>query len=400
MRISNPLAPAVRGRRGKILVLTGALMPVLVGGVGLTVDTGLLGAGRAHIRTSSDAGSLAGALQLAAPSRLMGTAIMTDLIANAQTAAIARGQSNAVLGQTPTIGSGDVTVGYINPYAQPGDSDYGQFITDSSRSADFNTVQVLATRSAIPALFGRIFGAGPRRVQGISRATVQNVPVAGYDTTKGTPSLLPIVLDKTTYEAMVNGQTTDEYSYDPVSGNVSYGSDGFKESRLYPVKTGNPGNWGTVKIGVNNNSTSTLGSQIRYGITSIQMQTEFPSGELLDNTDTSSSPPTPYHTFGGNPGISAGIKDDLTSIIGKAVTIPIYDQTGGNGNNAWYRAIEFAGVRILDVNFQGSNKYVIIQPATVTDPTAIPETDPSNFPSDWMSRSWTSGGIIRLYLSQ
>jgi hypothetical protein len=200
-------------------------------------------------------------------------------------------------------------------------------------------------------------------------------------------NLLPIVLDKPTYEAMLAGTTTDEYEWSDTNKLVNSGPDGITESKLYPVKNGNPGNWGTVKIGVSNNSTSTLGAQIRYGITPAQIAT-FPGGQI--RLDPALNPPS--ITFEGNPGISAGIKDDLASIIGRPVFIPIYDQTGGNGNNAWYRVIKFAGVRILDVNFQGNPKYVIVQPALVKDPTGIPGALDEN--------SIQHGGLVRLYLSR
>jgi hypothetical protein len=163
-------------------------------------------------------------------------------------------------------------------------------------------------------------------------------------------------------------------------------SDGVHESVLYPVSSGSPGNWGTVKIGVSDNSTSTLGAQIRYGITPAQMAT-FPNSTI--QLDTTQTPPSIQ--FDGNPGISAGLSDDLTSIIGKAVTIPIYDLNGANGNNAWYRVVEFAAVRVLDVNFQGNPKYVVIQPALVKDATAIAGSAQTN---------WTSGGVVRLHLSE
>jgi hypothetical protein len=173
---------------------------------------------------------------------------------------------------------------------------------------------------------------------------------------------------------------------------VTKEQDGVPESLLYPVRSGNPGNWGTIKIGVSNNSTSTLGDQIRYGITPAQLAA-FPGGKVsLDQTDTSAVPPTPYHSFDGNPGISAGIKDDLESIIGKPVTIPLYDQSGGNGNNAWFRVIAFVGVRIVNVDFQGNPKYVIVQPALVHDSTII--ADQNN------PLPFTSGGAVHLQLTK
>ncbi|MGE3819031.1 MAG: hypothetical protein AB7I30_06310 [Isosphaeraceae bacterium] len=167
---------------------------------------------------------------------------------------------------------------------------------------------------------------------------------------------------------------------------MTSGADGVYESKLYPVASGSPGNWGTINVGVSNNSTSTLGAQIRNGVTPSQLAT-FPGGEI--KLDTSLNPPS--ITFGGNPGISAGIKDDLISIIGKPVSIPIYDSNGGNGNNAWYRVVAFAPCRIVSVNFQGNPKFVIIQPAIVTDPTALiggPQT------------SWTDGGKVVLRLTR
>jgi len=215
--------------------------------------------------------------------------------------------------------------------------------------------------------------------------------------------LLPIVLDMTTWLNMmpttfafqyegntVNGKAgpttaTDQYTYNASNNTVTTGADGIYESLLYPVSSGSPGNWGTIKVGVSNNSTSTLGAQIQYGITPAQLAT-FPNSTI--QLDSSQSPPS--ITFGGNPGISAGIKDNLTAIIGQPRCIPIYDTNGGNGNNAWYRVIAFQPARILSVNFQGNPKYVIIQPCLINDPTVIRGT----------AQSWTQGGQIYVFISR
>src|SRR5262249_61593244 len=109
-----------------------------------------------------------------------------------------------------------------------------------------------------------------------------------------------------------------------------------------------------------------------------------------NSTNSLSGTNPPSITFGGNPGISAGIKDDLTAIIGQSRFVPIYDSNGGNGNNAWYRVIAFQPCRILSVNFQGNPKYVIIQPCLLNDETAIAGT----------AQSWTSGGLISVQLTR
>jgi hypothetical protein len=159
---------------------------------------------------------------------------------------------------------------------------------------------------------------------------------------------------------------------------------------LYPIKADSAGNWGTINVGVKSNSTATLGDQIRNGITEAQAKAEFPDGgKMLDKVDASTNPPTPYHTFSGDPGISAGIKDDLASLIGKPVTIPVYDRQSGNGNNASYRVVAYAHARLLEVDFKGNPKYVIVQPAPPSDPNV----------RDAAVTGWGNASSVTLHLS-
>jgi hypothetical protein len=55
----------------------------------------------------------------------------------------------------------------------------------------------------------------------------------------------------------------------------------------------------------------------------------------------------------------------------KPRTICLYTTVSGNGNNAMFTIVGFAGVRIVDYNFQGSNKYILIHPANVADSTVV-----------------------------
>jgi Flp pilus assembly protein TadG len=380
-------------RSGKIVVLTALLMPVIVGGLALSVDTAILATARAHLQTVADAASLAGAMQLASDRRVSNPADLSPEMTAARSKARSIGQANKVLGSSPVIidntsnsPSGDIVIGYLSA------TDYSNSAPDSTAAqATFNSVLVRGTRDpthagGIPSYFGVFQGVSSTPVSVKATATVLPYAISGLRQTTGSVQLLPIVLREDTYNAMIASPPvmSDLYSYDPATGRVSPGQDGVYESVLYPVRS-NPGNWGTINIGVSNNSTSNLGSQIRYGITPAQMAT-YPNSTI--QLDTSLNPP--QITFSGDPGISAGVKDDLAAIIGRAITIPIYDVTGGNGNNAWYRVIKFAGVRILDVNFSGTPKYVIVQPALVNDANAIAGE----------SQPWTSGGLIRLHLSR
>ena len=133
--------------------------------------------------------------------------------------------------------------------------------------------------------------------------------------------------------------------------------DDILEANLFPQGTDSPGNRGTIDIGSSNNSTSDLARQIVHGISPEDMahmggSLVFEDGELLLNGDT---------------GISAGMKDELASIIGETRCIPIFSNVSGNGNNATFTIVKFVGVRILKVKLTGSmsSKKVIIQPACI-----------------------------------
>lgn len=402
MRIPQRLRVLPRTRRGKFLAAIALLMPVLVGGLAVSVDTAVVAQARGQLQTVADASALAGVTKLANDARVArGVVNLSSEINAAQGQAVAYGPRNSVLTSPAVVNSSDVVVGYIDP------SNRAAPLSTATPSL-FNSVQVTANRDhdhtgLVPSFFSAVLGNNGTPLSVSATATVVNAQVSGFRSVNSqNANLLPIVLDVTTYQAMLAGTTTDQYTYTPSAspggvGTVSSGPDGVTESQLYPVASGNPGNWGTIKVGVANNSTSTLAAQIQYGITPAQLAT-FPNSTIsLDQTDSSSTNPITgaaplrYHTFGGNPGISAGIKSALDAIIGKPVSIPIYDQTGGNGNNAWYRVIYFAPCRILAVNFQGNPKYVIIQPALLNDSSVIPGPALS---------SWTYGGQIVIYLSR
>jgi hypothetical protein len=373
--------------RGMSLMLTALVLPAMFAFVSVAVDTAILATARAQLKTVADAAALAGAMQLADNVRIQGSTNLSPEITNAQTRAQAAGQANSVLGQAAVLlpnsnnsASGDTVVGYFNPSTRTWTP------PPLSNSLLTNAMSVNAIRAndhvgPVPTFFSRVMGFTGSSMTVSSIAMVQNYTIGGFKTVNNLDAnLLPIVLDQTTYNAMIARTTQDQYSYNPATGTVTNGPDGIPESVLYPVGSGSPGNWGTVKIGVSNNSTSTLAAQIQYGITPAQLAT-FPGGVIqLDNTQT-----PPSITLSGNPGISAGIKSAVDAIIGNPVTIPIYDINGGNGNNAWYRVVAFAGVRVMASNFQGNPKYVVVQPALVYDPTAV--VGP-------VQSAWTSGGKV------
>jgi Flp pilus assembly protein TadG len=68
-------------------VLFGLLIPVFVGIVALSTDTGVLAVARAQMSTAADSASLAGAMQLATDRRLQGVTDVSPEITAANTPA-------------------------------------------------------------------------------------------------------------------------------------------------------------------------------------------------------------------------------------------------------------------------------------------------------------------------
>jgi hypothetical protein len=368
-------------RRGKFLALTVLLGTVLLGFGALAVDVGVLSAVRAQLKTVADAGALAGAQQLVSDNRLNASYTPTTEVANARSAALTFGQANIVLGQAARVLTSDVAIGYKRTTpADPTDSTFTGTISPNTNSVQLTAARDGSHGGVVPAYFSRIWSSAGTSASVTSTATVEIYSISGFTPGTANTSLLPIAYSQSLWQGMFNSPITDNYAYSPSGGTygtVTSGSDGVPETSVYPTDNAGPGNWGTINIGVSNNSTKTLGDQIQYGITPAQLAA---AGNITAPT-----------TFSGNPGISAGIKDNLAAIIGKPVAIALYNSSSGNGNNLTYNIVQYVAARIVAVDLTGNPKFVVVQPAYVTDPTANSGSTPS---------SWQQGGLVRIHLSR
>lgn len=357
---SNRHARKFRGRRrrGAALILAVALLFTLFSFLAFSIDTGYLAASRAELRRTADSSALAGAWSLyeeLVEGHELNAALPDVMAVCSSTAA-----SNVVCSSAPqllTSGSApDVQVGYL--------ADLGATTQLSSNSSDpYFAVQVAVKRTGdrngeVPFFFGKIFGFAGRPMDATATAVMAR-SIGGFNTPGSADSslnVLPFALDQQTWNAIASGQ--DQYAYNATTGTVTSGSDGIKEVNLYPQGTGSPGNRGTVDIGGANNSTADIARQIVYGISAEDIAD---LGKEL-KFDTSGQ-----MTLNGDTGISAGVKDELASIIGKTRIIPIFSHVCGNGNNANYTIVKWAGVRILGVKLTGSmsQKHLTVQPAPV-----------------------------------
>ncbi len=363
--------PQLRDRRGNVLVLSAVMMVIMATLLAFAVDLGYINVARTELQRAADSAALAATWELI-DDEVTNSIDLSSEISSARDVAAAYAARNLVTAAAPSVdantsnnASGDVVVGYI---ADPRDSTSPMVYTDLNQS---NAVQVRIRKEAAingqaPYFFARVLGLESVAAQASATAAVLK-DFSGFRIPDDGSNLdvLPFALDKQTWDGLLAGGGTDTYRWDDASQSVSAGLDGVREVNLYPQDTGAPGNRGTVDIGGANNSTSDIARQITDGVT--QADLDHIGGELKLNDQGTL-------TLNGDTGISAGVKDDLASIIGEPRLIPIFESVTGPGNNAQYTIVQFAGVRIMYVKLTGSNssKKVMIQPCKMFVNGGIP----------------------------
>jgi len=361
-------------RRGAVAPLTLVLMIVLLACVAFAVDVGYLAKTRNEMQRTADAAAIAAAWDLVSDEALTGDTSMSQTMTNLRGSAVTYTSLNDICKKSPDIDentandvSGDVVVGYLNDLSNP-NSEW-----DYSDPTKYNAVRLTVSKTSqmngeVPLFFARVLGMDSRSTTATATAALtRNIAGFRIPADGSNVELLPFALDIDTWNDLMAGNACDDWCYNPETGAVTCGSDGIKEVNLYPQGTGSPGNRGTVDIGGSNNSTFDIARQIVDGVSPEDLahhggELEFDAcGELDLNGDT---------------GISAGVKDELASIVGDPRMIPIFSDVVGPGNNADYTIVKFVGVRIMEVKLTGkmSSKRVIIQPCNIVAKGVIPTT--------------------------
>jgi hypothetical protein len=353
-------------RRGNIVAMTAVLMIVLIAFVALAVDIGYLYTVRNELQRAADAAAIAATWELIDKDSEPGTQTAGGLAESARNKAVQFAGLNKVANAAPTLATSDVSVGYI---ADPSDPNEPLVATPTGKlpNAVFVRIQrTSAQNGEIPLFFARAFGFQQKASQAQATAALRSGAI-GFTTPADGSNLgiLPFALDEDTWNNLsING--TDSWTYNPTTRTVTAGCDGILECNLYPQGTGQPGNRGTVDIGPHNNNTADIQRQIVQGVSASDLS-YMAGGEIRIPEDTG------ILHLNGDTGISAGVKEELNSIIGDPKVIPIFRTVVGPGNNADYSIVKFVGVRVLDVKLTGSmaSKRVTIQPCNVVMKGAI-----------------------------
>jgi len=345
-------------RRGNIIVMTALLMVGLIGFLALAIDVGYLYSVRAELQRTADSAAIAAAWELIDKDGAAGQQNATALSSNARTKATLFASLNTVGSCSPGLASDDVVIGYMANPANPSEP-----MVTTPAGALPNAVQVRVQRTSaqngqVPLFFAKALGDDQVALEAQATAALVSSFIGFEAPADGSNlNILPFALDEDTWTGLTT-YGNDSWRYNPSTKTVTAGCDGIQEVNLYPQGTGCPGNRGTVDLGSSNNSTADIARQILYGITESDLS--FLGGSLCFGDDGM------LH-LNGDTGISAGVKDELTSIIGKPRIIPIFRSVVGPGNNADYSIVKFVGVRIMDVKLTGSmsSKRVILQPCNV-----------------------------------
>jgi hypothetical protein len=357
-------------RNGNIVVLAMILLVGLLGMVAFAIDTGLICVTRQQLQRSADAAAMAACWELIDHNAPFGLTDLAALEVSARSQAGEFALKNQVLMKAPHLDPDDVDVGYLADPSNPAST----LVIGGAHPPNAVRVRIRRTtglNGTVPLFFARALGIFEADAEAEATAALLTdirgfrIPERGM-----TVGMLPFALDEDTYEDMINQRGVDEWAWDPVNEQVVRGKDGCDEVNLYPQGTGSPGNRGTVDIGSSNNSTSDIARQITSGVSEGDLS--YHGGKLeLDESGVL--------YLNGDTGISAGVKDELASVIGKPRVIPVFRTVTGNGNNATYEIVKFVGIRILDVKLTGSvsKKHVMIQPAAVCTSGTIHTTDSS-----------------------
>jgi Flp pilus assembly protein TadG len=355
-----------QSRRGTITVLAALLSIVLIGMVAFSVDIGYVLSAKEELQRTADASALAACWEYG--QKLAKGDTSAASAEAARTTAVNYAALNRVTGKPMTVDAntsndpdGDVVFGYISDFKDS----QSEFHTDNTNA--FNAIRVRLHKDSsvngeVPYFFARIFGLQGQVLHTEAIAGMIR-DIRGFKAPANGKNLdlLPYALDLGTWNDLVSGNSSDNYRWNPATKQVEAGADGWAEVNLFPQGTGSPGNRGTVDIGSSNNSTSDIARQILHGISPQDFQALAQQGRTLE-FDASGK-----LYLNGDTGISAGVKDEMTTIKGKPRVIPIFETVTGNGNNAEYKIVKWQGIRIMAVKLTGSmsQKHVTIQVAPV-----------------------------------
>ncbi len=347
-QLRNPMRPRGRQeRRGAILILTALLALPLLGMVAFAVDYGYLLKVRCDLQRSADCTALAGVQSLTPdPSGFQDLAAVRAAV---------RDYATRNFDSSFNVLDSDIQIGRYDPagiYAN----------VTLLNTGIFDTVRVTLRRdsqanSPVSLFFSRVIGTSSADVVATGTAALQKGRFLGPGA-----NVLPFAVPKLEWDATNTGDTWTIYG----DGQMTDGS-------------GNtvPGNWGTLDIGSQSNSTSDLGDQIVNGLDQTDLDALLQDGRIPSDLYIDAQDPT---WLQADTGISIGLRQYVQQVHGENRIIPLYEAVvGENGNNLEFRITGWGVVKVIDSQWHGAHgTYIEVQKSYIYDGSLRPHPSLNN----------------------
>ena len=357
----RPLPGHRRQRKGAAAVFLCVLMVPLLFLLAFSIDYGFLLYVETNLQRTSDQAAIAAVRELA-----------PDPYGNQDLAAVrqaVRDYVNLNLGDGFTVDDEDIEIGRYNPNTIYGDI---ELLNDGI----LDTVRVTLRRddtenTSVSLYFARLFGNDDSGVAARSTAVLQKASYLGPGA-----DVFPFSIQRQAWNHLNYGDSA-----------VIYGSGQILDENGQSI----PGNWGTLDIGSQSNSTDALSDQILTGLTqddldALYSQGSIPTNEYIDANLTID--------LNGDTGLSAGLRHALEDVEGLTRIAPIYKKTTSQGGNLYFEVVSWASITVGTSTFRGSNNSSVqIQKSYAYDENLYPNPDLSNT-SNVIEGAYTSPVLV------
>ncbi|HEV7282067.1 MAG TPA: pilus assembly protein TadG-related protein [Pirellulaceae bacterium] len=351
-------------RRGNIVVLTAVGLVLILGMVAFAVDTGYMLVVKSQAQVAADAAALAAGGEMCDILMAQRKNLREDkALAQVREEARKYCAKHRVGGKKGfLVPEEDVTIGRLVDHCDLNEDPKPCPLSEA------NAIRVTVRRDAdrggaIPLFFARVLGRYDFEVEATATVLVAQ-RVVGVRPTPDHPNgpLFPYTFKEQEWRSALDGLTgMDEWTYDAKTGKVHPGPDGVPEFSFFPIET-SKGNFGSIDLGGSNNATPDLKRQIVHGVNE-QDLADFGGEFVLDDTGSL--------YVNGDTGLSLAVEPDMQAILGEPRLMPLYASYEGTGNRTMYRIVGFAGIRLMEVQLKGGDKFILAQPAIVNDPSVV-----------------------------
>ena len=318
-----------RQRRGSFVVLSAFMTTIFVAALSFSIDYGVLTKERTDLQRAADAAALAGVLELARSG-----STVQDLGAARN---VVRAYVASNIGSPFNVADVDIEIGRFDP-----SQIYSNLVLLDT--GVFDAIRVTLRRDGtnnprVPLAFAPILGMQSVSVTVTAAAVLQKATQIAPGA-----NVLPFSVPLDTWNSL------------PDDGEwIVYGDGKLADESGNAI----PGNWGTVDIGAEGNSTSDLSNQMLDGLTQDDLNDMYNDGRISTTTEIDASQSI---WLNGDTGLSSGMKDAVQAIHGLTRIVPIYDSVQGVpvvGNNIEYHVVGWGVVTVVGSTWGGSTSVTL-----------------------------------------